>query len=205
MRAPAVPRILATTPRWWVIDKPAHWLSVPPSAGAPAELRDHVISEWVARDQGARAWPVHRLDRETSGVLLLARDADSHREANRWFEHHEVRKQYEFLAAGHLSAPLVKVRDPIGGAPAQTQFETLVAHEGYFHGRARPLTGKRHQIRIHLAGLGHPLLGDPKYGGPREFAGRKYGRVALHARRLELPTGEVFEAALPDDFFGSAE
>jgi tRNA pseudouridine32 synthase/23S rRNA pseudouridine746 synthase len=143
---------------------------------------------------------VHRLDRETSGVLLLARDADSHREANRWFEHHEIRKLYDFLAVGRLSAPLVKVKAPIQGAPALTQFETVRARDGFFHGRARPFTGKRHQIRIHLAGLGHSILGDSKYGGPRELGGREYGRVALHASRLELPTGEVFESPFPADF-----
>ncbi len=204
MLAPGVPTILAQTPRWWAVDKPTRWLSVPPSPGAPAELRDHVVSEWLAREQGARVWPVHRLDLETSGVLLFARDADAHREANGWFERHEIRKHYDFLAVGKLSAPLVKVKAPVNGAPALTQFETLRVHEGFFHGRARPFTGKRHQIRVHLAGIAHAILGDPKYGGPRELGGQTYDRVALHATRLELPTGEIFEAPFPEDFAGWA-
>jgi 23S rRNA-/tRNA-specific pseudouridylate synthase len=189
------PRILATTENWWVIDKPAGWLSIPPSQPSAAERP--VISDWVRGLGQGDAFAVHRLDVETSGVLLLARTPEAHARANDWFAKHEVRKLYHFLASGSgLPEPTMRVNAPVRGKPATTLLESrekLGAKA--FLGWARPLTGRRHQIRLHLSGLGRPILGDREYGGDPAF-----DRVALHAARLELPSGERFEAPWPADF-----
>src|SRR5579885_2930882 len=92
------PRVLARTPEWWAIDKPAGWLSVPPSQ--PLVQPAPVVSEWVRALGEGEAFSVHRLDIETSGVLLLARTPQAHARANAWFQKHEVRKLYHFLASG---------------------------------------------------------------------------------------------------------
>jgi 23S rRNA-/tRNA-specific pseudouridylate synthase len=161
-----------------------------------------VIADW-ARSELGQAWIVHRLDRDTSGVLLLARSAEAHRRASLWFQKHEVRKTYEFLARGRLRAPMLRISAPIDGAASATQVESREELPGpCFLGRAVPLTGRRHQIRIHLSEQGNPLLGDPEYGGPTELGGTALGRVALHAARLELPSREVFTAPWPADFMG---
>jgi 23S rRNA pseudouridine1911/1915/1917 synthase len=189
------PRILATTEQWWVINKPAGWLSVPPSQPLARPLP--VITEWVRRHGEGEAFPVHRLDLETSGVLLLARTAQAHARANDWFQKHEVRKLYHFLASGPgLPEPTMRVTAPVRGKSATTLLEARERlGDSAFLGWARPLTGRRHQIRLHLSGLGRPLLGDREYGGDPA-----YGRVALHSARLELPSGERFEAPWPEDF-----
>ena len=193
--------VLSKTPEWLVVAKPAGWLSIP---GRQASAT--VLSEWAEREHGP-VWVVHRLDRETSGVLLLARTAEAHRKASLWFQKHQVRKAYDLLAQGLPCAPVMRLKTPVEGAPSVTQLESkeIFAEAGCFLGRALPLSGRRHQIRIHLSELGHPLLGDPTYRGSREIllsSGRRLsvGRVALHAARLELPSREIFEAPWPQDF-----
>jgi 23S rRNA-/tRNA-specific pseudouridylate synthase len=185
------PKVLAETPDWWVVDKPAGWLSVPGSDGDTSGT----ITGWL-RERG-HPFPVHRLDVQTSGVLLVARSSEAHARANGWFQRHEVKKLYHFLAGGPAPAqPTLKVSEAVEGKPATTLLEIRERWgERAFLGWARPLTGRRHQIRRHLASLKRPLLGDVQYGGSGEFP-----RVALHAARLELPSGEIFESAWPEDF-----
>lgn len=202
-RLPATPTVLAKTEHWLVVDKPAGWLSIPGRA-SPASRADgpRVVSEWAGAEHGP-VWVVHRLDRETSGVLLFARSAEAHRLANGWFAAHEVRKGYDLLAAGAMNAPVERVAVPIEGARSVTQVELKSGFAGCFLARAVPLTGRRHQIRIHLASRGTPILGDSRYGGPESVdgaSGLRIERVALHAARLQLPTREVFEAPWPADF-----
>jgi 23S rRNA-/tRNA-specific pseudouridylate synthase len=127
-----------------------------------------------------------------------------------WFQNHQVKKNYECLALGSPSMPLTKIRKPIEGVLSTTQMEVResypnVGSAGAFLARISPLSGKRHQIRIHLSGEGHPILGDTQYGGPKKVALPDGGelpieRVALHAARLALPNGEQFEAPWPEDF-----
>lgn len=197
------PHVIAETERWAVVYKPSGWLSIPGRSGVTGTAP--VLSEWVRKRLGT-VWTVHRLDVETSGVLLFARSADAHRLANQWFSCHETKKTYECLAAGSPPAPMFRIQKAIEGAPCTTLVEVKERFPGCFLAKITPLTGRRHQIRIHLSGEGHPLLGDPRYGGPREIevGGQTLllSRVALHAARLELPTKEVFEASRPADFEG---
>jgi 23S rRNA-/tRNA-specific pseudouridylate synthase len=195
-------QVIAKTDRWLVLFKPPGWLTIPGRApGVP------VLSEW-AQAHHAPVWTVHRLDRETSGVILFARTADAHREANGWFEKHEIRKAYDCLVEGELIAPMTRVKSPVAGLASITQIESRECFGGTASWvRAQPLTGRRHQIRVHLSAQGHPIFGDPKYRGKSELALKggvtlAFGRVALHAARLELPTREVFEAPWPVDFSG---
>lgn len=184
---------------WVAVDKPAGWLTIP-----GRNLPDSpVLCGWAEKEFG-KIWVVHRIDRETSGVVLFARTEQAHRDANAWFEKHQIKKAYDCLASGSPSAPFLKLRAPIAGAPSLTQVEVRERGRGGFLARAIPMTGRRHQIRIHLAGAGHPLWGDSRYGGPMKIeesgAFFEVSRVALHASRLELPTGEIFEAPWPADF-----
>lgn len=202
------PRVIALTSGWIAVDKPSGWLTIPGrgqrSSSAPSKAP--VLAEWLEKELGARIWVVHRIDRETSGLVLFARSAEAHREASLWFQRHQVKKQYDLLAEGVPGAPILRIGKPIGGASSITQIERRESYGACFLARATPVTGRRHQIRIHLAGRGHALLGDVEYQGRKELVvGDRtllIGRVALHAARLELPGGESFEAPWPGDFQG---
>jgi 23S rRNA-/tRNA-specific pseudouridylate synthase len=188
------PAVLAQSSSWLVIDKPAGWLSRAPSAPGSQP----VVLDWARREVEGPVLPVHRLDVETSGVILFARTADAHRQANEWFAKHQVRKIYHLLAQGEAPGePTVRINAEVGGKPAATLLEVRERFGGQgFYAHARPLTGRRHQIRLHLSGIGHPLHGDPAYGGDFRLA----TRVALHAAELALPSGEVFKSSWPPDF-----
>jgi 23S rRNA pseudouridine1911/1915/1917 synthase len=177
------------------------------------------LPELVRALLGAPVTLVHRLDRETSGVTVFARTRAAAAALAEAFRAGTPEKTYLALCArppapeeGRIDAPLGKdparagLRrvDPRGDAAA-TRYRTLRAGPGGALVEARPETGRTHQIRVHLAHLGAPLLGDARYGGPRRVGEVAIPRVMLHARRLELlhpATGArmVFEAPVPEDF-----
>jgi 23S rRNA pseudouridine1911/1915/1917 synthase len=168
---------------------------------------------------GAPVTLVHRLDRETSGVTVFARTPGAAAALAEAFRAGAPEKTYLALCArpptpaqGRLEAPLGKDPSRAGlrrvdprGDPAATRYRTLRVGPGGALVEARPETGRTHQIRVHLAHLGAPLLGDARYGGPRRVGEVAVPRVMLHARRLELvhpATGKpiAFEAEPPEDF-----
>lgn len=173
------------------IDKPAGLHTLPDGYNPNLpHVRGLLESEF------GRLWFVHRLDRMTSGVLLLARNAEAHRNLNTQFEQHLVRKIYHALVigspawqettsslplrtnVGHRHRTVVDVRH---GKPAVTHLRVLKRFEQNALVQAAPETGRTHQIRAHLAALGHPLLGDVLYGG-----GISPDGMFLHARSLEI-------------------
>ena len=192
------------------IDKPAGLLVHPSAIDAHAGA----TALTVLRDQlGERLWPLHRLDKGTSGVLLFARNADAARHWGMAFEQGAIQKRYIALVrgwpaeAGTIDHPLA--RDPelpsAGQAhrEATTRFRRLGCYEWRFsvEGRhptsryalveAEPLTGRRHQIRRHFKHIAHPLVGDATHGkGAHNRAVARYlgiERLWLHAREVVLP------------------
>jgi 23S rRNA pseudouridine1911/1915/1917 synthase len=194
----------------------------PPFVAAQATLTTDrgALPDLVLALLGAPVTIVHRLDRETSGVTVLARTAAAAAALSDAFRDGAVEKSYLALASrppappsGRVDAPLGP--DPLrpgrravvaGGGAAATRYETLRAGpSGTALVACHPETGRTHQIRVHLAHLGAPLLGDARYGGPRRVLEVSVPRVMLHARRLALrhpATGAplVLEAPVPDDF-----
>lgn len=186
-----------------VVDKPAGLLSVP---GIGPEKADCLVARLQAAAPGARI--VHRLDFDTSGVIVLALDADTHRELSRQFQDREVRKRYVAVVGGHVAGesgeidlPLRKeamgsarqIVHPTEGKPSVTRWRVLERLEDPPRTRLslEPLTGRSHQLRVHCLAIGHPILGDPLYAPPdlRDAA----PRLMLHAEMLEFThpaTGE---------------
>jgi 23S rRNA pseudouridine1911/1915/1917 synthase len=177
------------------------------------------LPEMVGALLGTPVTIVHRLDRETSGVTVLARTKAAAAGLSAAFREGTPEKTYLALCArppvpreGRLDAPLG--RDPARpglrrvdprGELAATLYRTLREGAGGALVEARPQTGRTHQIRVHLAHLGAPLLGDARYGGPRRVGEVAVPRVMLHAVRLEVThpvTGAAlrFEAPVPEDF-----
>jgi tRNA pseudouridine32 synthase / 23S rRNA pseudouridine746 synthase len=180
----------------------------------------------ILRQAYAPLWVVHRLDRETSGVIVFARTAQAHRELNRQFEQRQASKVYHALAAG---APDWETRtchlrlrpdgdrrhrtvvDARQGKTAETAIRVLERLGAFCLLEAVPHTGRTHQIRAHLAALGLPIAADALYGGPPAAEGSlPIARLALHAARLSLlhPLDGLprqFDAPYPPDFAGCLE
>ncbi|MGZ6028712.1 MAG: RluA family pseudouridine synthase [Myxococcaceae bacterium] len=195
------------------VDKPAGVAVVPgrsAQGGAPLRAR-------LEAQLGRPVWVVHRLDRDTSGVVLFALDAATHRAASLAFERGLAAKLYLALVSPPLLGP-VRVDAPLvparrsrmriagpgeEGKPAVTELTPLETFGDVALVEARPLTGRTHQIRVHLRHAGAPLLVDPQYGRPDPVTERALGaasdavvldRTPLHAAGLMLPAAEGLQA-----------
>ena len=155
---------------------------------------------------------VHRLDRDTSGLLIVAKNPESAAHLQRQFAERTAKKTYVAITDGNPKLNAAKIDLPIGrnpsapstfridpnGKPAQTTYHVLAKNDTQSLVDLKPTTGRTHQLRVHLAHLNAPILGDRVYGKSSDC------RMMLHAQKLEitLPSGErkVFEAAVPDEF-----
>ena len=182
-----------------LVDKPSGLLSVP---GKPAAHADCL--EARARAEFPDALLIHRLDLETSGIMVFALNKNAQKAINRQFEKRIVRKVYVARVAGSVSGdeglidlpliadwpnrPMQKVCFETG-KPARTAWRVLKRNADATRLELKPETGRSHQLRVHLKELGHPILGDPFYASDAMF--RAAPRLQLHAQSLELrhPTG----------------
>ncbi len=211
-------RLLHVDEQLLVVDKPAGIAVIP---GREESLAHSLRGQLqVLLDQPL--WVVHRIDRDTSGVVVFARDAGTHRWLNTQFEHQHVRKTYWALAYGtvvehgHCSVPLHSARrgkmrpalpNEVGALAAHTEFRRLRLWPGpstFSELEISPRSGRQHQIRVHLRALGHPLLGDPLYASSTLHPQAPVPpRLALHAWQLQLEhprSGrQHWQAALPAD------
>jgi 23S rRNA pseudouridine1911/1915/1917 synthase len=187
-----------------VVDKPAGILTAP----TPESDRNNVLS-LLARRGGARSQAlhvVHRIDLETSGLVVLAKSARANRELGERFRTHDLRREYLAVVAGAFPDDVRVIDRPVGTRRAVTH----VAVERRFGAaatmvRCRLETGRTHQIRLHAEAVGHPVLGDPRYGGAAPGGGfPRPPRMALHAAVLAFAhpvTGAPlsFESPWPPD------
>ncbi len=205
-----------------VLDKPAG-IVVHPARGhmRSATLQNGVLFRYRDRltDPLATIGPAHRLDRDTSGVIVFSRTRPAYQDLTRQFSAHRVRKEYIALVSGEpgfdeivVDAPLgVDPRNPRcgavvplpdGGRPALTRLRVIERGRGWALVGARPMTGRPHQVRLHLAHKGLPVIGDRYYHPDPEAGGA--GRQMLHAASLEISHPLTrkpmrFVACMPDD------
>jgi len=195
----------------FVVDKP-EGLPVIPERRAAGPTAVAIASAQAGR----RLFVVHRLDRDTSGVLLFAKNAAAHRHLNGEFEHRRARKTYAAVAEGRMTARDGRIKAPIrafgsgrmgvdrrGGKPCLTHYRVVRFAGACTELLAHPVTGRRHQIRVHLYSLGHPVVGDRRYGpppgDPAGAARPQADRLMLHARSLSVrgPSGAPVRIASP--------
>ena len=194
-----------------VVDKPAGLPAVP---GRPQALHDCAFTRVQALHPDARV--VHRLDMATSGLLLFARGEDAQRALSRAFEQRRVHKRYVAVVRGEMPAPAGEIELPIGahwpdrprrhvdpakGRAALTRYRVLAVQDGRTGVELEPVTGRTHQLRVHLAAIGHPILGDALYAPAAVQAAAP--RLLLHASELAFAhpgTGEMFEVRSEPDF-----
>lgn len=217
MNSSPVPWVIYVDEHLLVINKPSG-LRVLPDGYHP-EI-EHVRS--VLEPHFGRLWIVHRLDKETSGVCLLARTAEAHRALNLQFDRHSVEKIYHALVSGNPAWEAKTIDFPLRvngdrrhrtvvdferGKAAITLCERLEVFEGCSLLSVKPKTGRTHQIRAHLAHLGHPILGDSLYGVSTFAYSLPFSveRLALHAYAISIDHPQNgkrlgWNAAYPDDF-----
>ena len=189
---PPPPPILHQDERIVVLDKPTGLLSVP---GIGPEKADCLASRVGEAVPGARI--VHRLDRDTSGVIVMALDAEAHRTLSIQFQDRLVEKTYIAVVAGvveddegEVDLPIRKdlddtprqIVDHVHGRPSVTRWRVLERATDRTRLELTPLTGRSHQLRLHLKAIGHPILGDDLYAPPDVRA--MADRLMLHALRL---------------------
>lgn len=212
---------VAESEAWIAFNKPAGVVCHPSKQGPWSSLAGACRERWGLQ----RVHMPFRLDRETSGVVVVAKDAATASKMQRSVQERRVRKTYVAILCGEMREPViveaalgrhpssrVRVRQAVveGGQTAVTRFEPLVARRGYTLARVKPETGRLHQIRVHAAHMGHPLAGDKIYGPDEElflefltrgFTGRVAAtlpleRHALHCLEAEFQPGAGFPEGL---------
>jgi RluA family pseudouridine synthase len=204
--------ILYEDERLLVIDKPA---GLPVLPDGWEKDSDYLVKK--LEEQFGKIFIVHRLDKITSGVMVFARDAETHRALNLQFASHEVQKTYHALVEGIPKWDEKVARHPLranvghkhrtmvddkNGKPSETRFRVIKRYEEAALIEAKPMTGRTHQIRVHAYALGHPLVGDVLYGAQEIH---RVVRPMLHAQTLSfihpITNKRVkFSAPRPPDF-----
>jgi tRNA pseudouridine32 synthase / 23S rRNA pseudouridine746 synthase len=171
-----------------VLDKPSGLLTVPAKPPGPQDCLEARV-----RARFPEALLVHRLDRDTSGLVVFARSRLAQRHLGWQFERRQVAKRYVARVAGAVAGEAGRIEAPLacdwpnrprqmvceGGRAAATEWRVLAREAGASRLALAPLTGRSHQLRVHCADLGHPILGDPLYGDPTTA-----DRLQLHAERI---------------------
>ena len=224
------PQIIAEDDSIVVVNKPAGWLSIP---GRYDKERVNIFD--YLKKKRAALYTVHRIDKDTSGVLCFAKTAAAHKHLNQQFEHRKIEKIYVGIVQGRVEQDEGELDYPIAADPqkpgkmrvyakgksATTHFRVLERFQRYTYLELRPVTGRTHQLRIHLAYYAHPLIIDPLYHTSSGFylsvlKGKKYklgknniekpllNRTPLHAQCLTVlhpDTQEIrmYAAPLPKD------
>jgi 23S rRNA pseudouridine1911/1915/1917 synthase len=221
--------VLATTQHFMIIHKPAHLLVHAPSSTSTAIT----LTDWIRHHHGDivsvglsnRPGIIHRLDKETSGIMIITRTNYAHNIIGGLFRNRKISKTYKAIVAGHPekegTITLAIGRDPINRIKMATFDETCIDSEGkigtvkvrhattkykvleYFKDTSlievKPTTGRTHQIRVHMTAIGHPIIGDQLYGKKSPLINRQ----ALHAESLSFVFEEIpylFSNEIPDDF-----
>ncbi|MYD92368.1 MAG: RluA family pseudouridine synthase [Chloroflexi bacterium] len=187
---------LLTTDGFVAVDKPAGIVMHPGAGAGSGTLAHRLVAHYpeiVGVGHPRRPGIVHRLDKDTSGAVLIARTPAIYAHLTQAFERREVQKQYLLIVRGTPDPPRGRIDAPIGrhptnrtrmavarrGRAAATDYRVLGQAGGTALVQASPETGRTHQIRVHMAAIGHPVLGDATYGGPASAE-----RVMLHAWTL---------------------
>ncbi len=199
-----------------VVDKPAGLVVHPARGHREGTLAQQLAGRAAGGEDPERAGIVHRLDRDTSGLLVVARSDEVHRKLQELIQTRRLEREYLALVEGRPPARTGTIEAPIGRDPrvrtrmavggnfpreARTRFALEQIFAGFSLLRLRLDTGRTHQIRVHLKSIGHPVVGDPEYGTAGLLG---LERQFLHATRLAFPhpiTGEPVEvhSDLPDD------
>lgn len=197
-----------------IINKPVGMASIPSQYHPSGSVANFVKGHYEAQGLTSAIHIVTRLDRDTSGLMLIAKNRFAHARLSTFLQQGLLKRRYQALTSGVLQEEAGSIEAPIGrkevsimerfvtpeGKYAKTNYEVLKRYRGFDHVAIQLETGRTHQIRVHFSYIGHPLIGDDMYGGDTSMLQRQ----ALHSCHLHLvhPVTEeymAFDLALPDD------
>lgn len=184
-------------------------------ATIPERFHSHCLLETLQKSRNDKLWTVHRLDKEVSGGVVFAKDAEMHRHLNLLFEARGVKKTYKAVVHGSVSPFEGTIDRPIRkfgsgrmgvdtrrGKPSKTSYHVVKKSRDMTMLEVHPESGRRHQIRVHLYSIGHPIVGDVLYG-ERKLQ-EIYPRLMLHAESIRFPdlSGQMhtIRSPLPEIF-----
>jgi len=168
-----------------VVDKPAGLLTIPTPKGELRTLSSILNEEAKKRGVDYRFHPCHRLDRETSGLIIYAKGKAIQKKMMDEFKKHKIKKIYVAFLQGIINQDNGQIKKSIDGFDAVTRFRVLGRKKNFTVAEVVPLTGRKNQIRLHFKSIGHPLVGETKFAFRRDYA-LKAKRLCLHARSLEF-------------------
>ena len=187
-----------------VLDKPSGLLTIPAPGKTSRTLTGILNTDLKGRGLPYRLHPCHRLDRETSGLIVYAKGKSIQQKIMQLFLQRKVKKNYLAWVNGRLPAAQGAIKNAVAGQSAFTYYKLAAEKNDFSVVEIRPLTGRTNQIRIHFKQIGHPVLGDAKFAFRRDFKVRAK-RLMLHAQDLEFIhpiTGKLLRlrAPLPAEF-----
>jgi len=186
-----------------IVDKPAGLLTIPTPKNESRTLTSILNDEEEKKGSSYRLHPCHRLDRETSGVIVYAKGKAVQKKMMDVFHQHGVEKRYYALAHGSVEPREGRITRGIEGRPAVTRYRVVKTHRGFSIVDVTPVTGRTNQIRIHFKSIGYPLVGETRFVFRRDYELRAK-RLCLHASAIDFVhpvTGKQLhcEAPLPQD------
>lgn len=186
-----------------VVDKPSGLLTIPTPKKEARTLTSILNADLEERKIAYRLHPCHRLDRDTSGLIIYAKGKSTQQKMMDLFSKRLVSKKYIAFVNGSLEKQSDRISNVIDGEPAVTDYKVINRFSDFTVVEVLPLTGRTNQIRIHFKRMGHPVLGDTKYAFRRDFK-IKAKRLCLHAQVIAFKhpvKGEIvnIKAALPEE------
>jgi len=166
-----------------IIDKPQGLLTIPTPKKESRTLTGILNEDLKKRGLSYRLHPCHRLDRETSGLIIYAKGKSIQKKMMEEFKQQKVKKTYIAFTQGNLSKSQGQIKNPIEGKKAQTQYKVIARRENFDIVEVQPLSGRTNQIRIHFKQINHPILGETRFAFRRDFK-LKAKRLCLHAKGL---------------------
>ena len=168
-----------------IVDKPSGLLTIPTPKKELRTLTSILNADLAQKGKLYRLHLCHRLDRETSGLIIYAKGKSIQKKMMEEFKHKKVKKMYVAFVQGILPKEQGEISSPIEGRSAVTQYKIIQKRKDFTVTQARALTGRKNQIRIHFKNIGHPLVGETKFAFRKDYK-LKAKRICLHAQSLEF-------------------
>jgi 23S rRNA pseudouridine1911/1915/1917 synthase len=168
-----------------IVDKPAGLLTIPTPKNERCTVTNILNEDLKSRGLAYRLHPCHRLDRETSGLIIYAKGKSFQKKMMALFKEHKIKKSYIAFVQGRIEQDKGSIRKPIEAQAAVTHFKVLERRSKFSIVEVHPETGRKNQIRIHFKAIGHTLVGETKFAFRKDYA-LQAKRVCLHANTIEF-------------------